>query len=121
MLREQKFRTAEYAFGKAAELDDHSVSAHFNRAVCLIEMFLHSPDTSKVKDLLAQADRELDRAWELSNKHLNTVLFQRARIHQERGDKEAAARELENYLTAEPHSKNAPAVKEAIRKLREKK
>lgn len=43
------------------------------------------------------------------------------RINQERGDREAAARELESYLKAEPGPRNAPAIKEAIRKLREKK
>ncbi|HSB10692.1 MAG TPA: hypothetical protein VLM38_14485 [Blastocatellia bacterium] len=72
------------------------------------------------KPKLADADRELDRAWELSNKRLSNVMFQRARIYQERGDREAAARELENYLKAEPDAKNAAPIKAAIRKLREK-
>ena len=121
MIRQQKFRTAEYAFGKAAELDHNHVGAHFNHAVCLIELALRNSDAGQVKDTLAQADRELDRSWELSDKHLNTVFFQRARIYQARGDREAAARELENYLKAEPSAKNAATLKEAIRKLREKK
>jgi Tfp pilus assembly protein PilF len=121
MVRQQKFRAAEYAFGKAAELNDNYVAAHFNHAVCLIEVALRTTDAGQVKDLLAQADRELDRAWDLSGKHLNTVFLQRARVLQERGDREAAARELENYLKAEPGAKNAAALKEAIRKLREKK
>jgi len=121
MLRQQKFRAAEYAFAKAAELNDHHVSAHFNHAVCFIELALRTKDAVQVTDLLTQADRELDRAWELSDKHLSSVFFQRARVHQERGNRDAAARELENYLKAEPGAKNATALKEAIRKLREKK
>jgi len=121
MMRQQKFRTAEYAFGKAAELEDTNVGAHFNHAVCLIEMAVRNHDKSQSKDILVQADRELDRSWELSGKRLSTVFFQRARVFQERGDREAAARELEAYLKAEPGVKNAPAIKEAIRKLREKK
>jgi len=121
MIRQQKFRAAEYAFGRAAELNDNYVGAHFNHAVCLIELALRSTDADQVKDLLAKADHELDRSWDLSGKHLNTVFFQRARIHQERGEREAAARELENYLKAEPGANNAAAIKEAIRKLREKK
>lgn len=121
MMRQQKFRTAEYAFGKAAELDDKHVGAHFNHAVCLIEVSLQTKDKQQAQDILTQADRELDRSWELSGKHLNNVLFQRARIYQERGDREAAARELEAYLKAEPGVKNAAAIKEAIRKLHEKK
>ena len=71
--------------------------------------------------MLANADRELDRAWDLSGKRLNTVFLQRARVHEERGNKEAAARELENYLKAEPNAKDAAGVKEAIAKLRDKK
>ena len=121
MVRQQKFRAAEYAFGKAAELNDNYVNAHFNHAVALIEVALRSKDPSGIQTLLANADRELDRAWDLSDKKLNTVFLQRARVHEERGNKEAAARELEKYLKAEPDAKNAASVKEAITKLRAKK
>jgi Tfp pilus assembly protein PilF len=121
MVRQQKFHAAEYAFGKAAELNDSHVNAHFNHAVALIEVALRTKDAGEVKTVLANADRELDRAWDLSGKRLNTVFLQRARIHEERGNKEAAARELENYLKAEPNAKDAAGVKEAIAKLRDKK
>lgn len=121
MVRQQKFRAAEYAFGKAAELNDSHVNAHFNHAVALIEVALRTKDPSEIQTVLANADRELDRAWDLSDKRLNTVFLQRARVHEERGDKKAAARELENYLKAEPDAKDGAAVKEAIAKLREKK
>lgn len=121
MVRQQKFRAAEYAFGKAAELNDRHVNAHFNHAVALIEVALRAKDPSEIHTLLANADRELDRAWDLSDKKLNTVFLQRARVHEEHGNKEAAARALENYLKAEPDAKDAAAVKTAIAKLREKK
>lgn len=121
MARQQKFRAAEYAFGKAAELNDAHVNAHFNHAVALIEVALRTKDPNEVKTVLAHADRELDRAWDLSGKRLNTVFLQRARVHEERGDNEAAARELEGYLKAEPNAKDAPGVREAILKLRERK
>ncbi|HWN98456.1 MAG TPA: carboxypeptidase regulatory-like domain-containing protein [Blastocatellia bacterium] len=121
MARQQKFRAAEYAFGKAAELNANNVSAHFNHAVALIEVALRSSDPSQVKTLLTNADRELDSAWELSGKQLNAVFLQRARVHEERGNNQAAARELENYLKAEPGAKNAAALKETIARLREKK
>jgi tetratricopeptide (TPR) repeat protein len=121
MLRQQKFRAAEYAFGRSAELNDTHVGAHFNHAVTLIELATRASDAGQKTSNLANADRELDRSWDLSSKRLSPVYLQRARIYQERGDREAAARELENYLKAEPGGKNAPAIKEAIRKLREKK
>ncbi len=120
MVRQQKFRAAEYAFGKAVEMNDNHVNAHFNHAVALIEVALRTNDPNEAKAGLANADRELDRAWDLSSKRLNTVFLQRARVHEERGDKEAAARALEHYLKAEPDAKNAAAVKEAIAKLRKK-
>jgi Tfp pilus assembly protein PilF len=121
MVRQQRFHAAEYAFGKAAELNDSHINSHFNHAVALIEVAVRSKDQNEVKTVLANADRELDRAWELSGKRLKTVFLQRARVCEERGDKEAAARQLENYLKAEPDAKNAAVVKEAIAKLREKK
>jgi tetratricopeptide (TPR) repeat protein len=121
MVRQQKFRAAEYAFGKAAEFNDSHVNAHFNHAVALIEVSLRSKDQDEIQKVLANADRELDRAWELSGKKLNTVFLQRARVHEERGNKEAAARELEKYLKAEPDAKNGAVIRQAIAQLRERK
>ncbi len=121
MVRQQKYRAAEYAFGKAAELNETHVNAHFNHAVALIELALRSKNASDARTDLANADRELDRAWDLSGKRLNTVFLQRARVQEERGNKEAAARALEDYLKAEPDARDGPAVKEAIAKLRAKK
>ncbi|HZM90888.1 MAG TPA: carboxypeptidase regulatory-like domain-containing protein [Blastocatellia bacterium] len=121
MVRQQKFRAAEYAFGKAAEFNDRHINAHFNHAVALIEVAMRSKAPEEIPKLLLDADKELDRAWDLSEKKLNTVFLQRARVHEERGNKEAAARELEKYLKAEPDAKNAASVKEAIAKLRAKK
>lgn len=120
MARQQKFQAAEYAFGKASDLKSTHVGSHFNHAVALIELALRASDPEQKKSKLADADRELDRAWELSNKRLSAVLFQRARIYQERGDRESAANELESYLKAEPEAKNAASIKAAIKKLREK-
>jgi Tfp pilus assembly protein PilF len=121
MVRQQKYRAAEYAFGKAAELNDSHVNAHFNHAVALIEIALRTKDAAEKKTSLVSADRELDRAWDLSSKKLNTVFLQRARVNEERGDKEGAARELESYLKAEPDAKNSSTIKDAIAKLRDKK
>jgi len=121
MVRQQKYRAAEYAFGKAAELNDGHVNAHFNHAVALIEVALRTKEAIEKKSVLANADRELDRAWDLSGKRLNTVFLQRARVHEERGNKEAAARALESYLKAEPDARDGAAVREAIAKLRAKK
>ena len=67
---------------------------------------------------LREAETELNRAWTLSNGRLSSVYLQRARIYERRGDKEAAARELETYLRADPEAKNASAIRTAITRLR---
>jgi tetratricopeptide (TPR) repeat protein len=79
---------------------------------------LRTADDSQRAQRLDSADKELDRAWELSQKRINGVHLQRARIHERRGDKQSAARELESYLKAEPNAKNAASIREAITKLR---
>jgi regulator of sirC expression with transglutaminase-like and TPR domain len=84
----------------------------------MIEIALRTADDSQRAQRLDSADKELDRAWELSQKRINGVHLQRARIHERRGDKQSAARELESYLKAEPNAKNAASIREAITKLR---
>lgn len=121
MVRRQNYGAAEYAFGQAVELGLNNAVAHFNHGVALIEVALRTNDADQRKTLLATAEKRLDWAWETSGKHYYAVLFQRARIYENRGDREAAAQSLEAYLKAEPDTKNAAALKESIAKLRTKK
>jgi tetratricopeptide (TPR) repeat protein len=118
MLKEKKFGVAEYAFREATRLNATSAGSHFYYAQSLIEVALRENDPRQRAADLDAAGLELDRAWDTSNKRLTMVYLQRARIHDARGDKEAAARDLESFLKAEPEAKNAPAIREAIAKLR---
>jgi tetratricopeptide (TPR) repeat protein len=120
MVRQQKFRVAEYGFGKAVELNETNPLAHFNHGVALLEIALRATDAGEVKTFLTQAEQEMNKTWDLTNKRMNAVYLQRARIQERRGNKEAAARELENYLKAEPNAKNAEPIRESIKRLREK-
>jgi predicted TPR repeat methyltransferase len=79
---------------------------------------LRANDETQRSADLTEAEKELNRAWELSDKRLASVYVQRARIYERRGDKEAAARALEEYLRAEPEAKNAAAIRTAITRLR---
>jgi len=74
--------------------------------------------SASAKTDLVAAEKELDRAWETSEKRLTAVYLQRARIHEKRDEKEAAAADLENYLKAEPEAKNGATIRAAIAKLR---
>ena len=118
MLKQGKFAVAEYAFREATRLNGNSAAAHFYHAQALIELAVRSNDERQLNTDLGAADKELDRAWETSEKRLTAVYLQRARIHETRGQKEAAAVDLESYLKAEPEAKNGATIRAAIAKLR---
>jgi tetratricopeptide (TPR) repeat protein len=120
MLREQKFALAQRAFREASSLNANRPETHFYRGQALVELALRSDDPTQRDADLGDAEKELNRAWDLSNGRLSIVYLQRARIYERRGDKEAAARELETYLRADPEAKNASAIRTAITRLRDK-
>jgi tetratricopeptide (TPR) repeat protein len=121
MMKERKYAVAEYAFREATRLNATSAGSHFYHAQSLIELAVRESDQRQRATDLDSADQELNHAWENSNKRLTMVYLQRARIHESRGEREAAARDLESFLKAEPDAKNGAAVREAIVKLRAQK
>lgn len=118
MLRERKFALAQRAFREASSINANRPASHFYRGQALVELAVRATDEVQRESDLSEAEKELNRAWELSSGRLTLVHLQRARIYERRGDKEAAARELENYLAAEPEAQNAAAVRTAIGRLR---
>jgi Tfp pilus assembly protein PilF len=118
MLKQQKFVIGEYAFREAIRLNPNNSGSHFYRGLALIEIATRANDEKERNDKLADAEKELSRAFELSSRRLNAVYYQRARIDEKRGDRLAAAKELESYLKAEPDTKNAQQIKALINKLR---
>jgi len=119
MVKQGKFAVAEYAFREGTRLNSNSPALHFYHAQTLIELGIRGSDKQQSAADLDSANKELDRAWELSEKRLTAVHLQRARIHRKLGEREAAARDLETYLKAEPDAKNAAAIRAEITKLRE--
>lgn len=117
MLKQQKYKLAQRIFAEAININANNVHAHFYRGLTLIELAIRESGPQRETDF-ANAEKELNRALELSNKRMTEVYKQRARIHERRGNNEAAARELETYLKAEPDAKNAEAIRQAIAKLR---
>lgn len=120
MFRQKKFVVAEYAFAEAVKLNSGYAVARLFRARSLIEMATRSKDEKQHADYLTEAEKELSQAWELSGKRLAETHLHRARIHERRGDREAAAKALEAYLKAEPDAANAPQIKQAIESLKKK-
>jgi tetratricopeptide (TPR) repeat protein len=119
MIKQQKFAVAEYAFREATRLNAINPATHFGRALALIELAFRNSDTRQRDADLAEAEKELAASFELSGKRMTSVHLQRARIYERRGNKEAAVRELESYLKAEPDAKDAGAIRDAILQLKE--
>ena len=120
MFKQRKFVVAEYAFSEALKYNAGLAAARYFRARTLIEIAVRNKDEKQRAAGLAEAEAELDKAWETSNKRLAEIHLQRARLQQIRGDKEAAARALEAYLKAEPNAPNAAQIREAIEQMKKK-
>jgi tetratricopeptide (TPR) repeat protein len=117
MLKQRKLNVADYAFAEAERLNPNGAAHYLYRGQTLIDIAVKDGGETR-RDRLGEAEKELTRAWDLSGKRLTAVHLQRARIYEQRGERERAARELEEYLKAEPDAKNAAAIRQAIASLR---
>ena len=121
MMKQGKYAVAEFAFREATRLNANNVWSRFHHGQAFIELAVRTNDERQRNEDLSAAEKELNRAWENSEKRLVDVYLQRARIHELRGQKEAAAADLENYLKAVPEAKNGARIRAAIAKLRDEK
>jgi tetratricopeptide (TPR) repeat protein len=120
MARQGKFMVAEYAFREAIGRDPTNPQSYFSRALALLELALKEPNQLRRDLKLAEAERDFNKALNLSGQKLAASYLHLARIHEQRGDRQAAARALETYLKLQPDDKHAPAIREAMGKLKEK-
>jgi Tfp pilus assembly protein PilF len=118
MLKQKKFVVAEMAFREAIKFNPNHPIFHLYRGKALIELAIYNKDEKRQAEDLDNAEKALTQAWELSEKKLNEVYLQRARIWVRRNDKEAAIKEFESFLKAEPNAPNAAAIRQAIDSLR---
>jgi tetratricopeptide (TPR) repeat protein len=126
LQQQGKYAVAARVFAQAAELNpgepQHALVA---QATALIDQAaMIDPAKSKTNSAertfaLATAEQALARAEQLSGKKLPEVHLQRARLFEKRGDLAGAASELEKYLRQVPDARNAAAIRDAIKRLRE--
>jgi Flp pilus assembly protein TadD len=108
VLYEQKnYTVAADVFEAAARLNPTNAEAHLMRGASLIE-------TGRLKE----AEEEIGRADQISLHKLPMVHLHLARVYEKRGNRSRAADELESYLRQNPMADNAPAIRDAIKKLR---
>jgi Tfp pilus assembly protein PilF len=117
MARREKFTVAEYAFRQAVERDPMNAQSRFSHGLTLLEVALRT-EGQEQQSALATAERELQKALDLTGQKLVAAYLHLARICELRGDRKAASEMLETYLKLNPEDKNAPAIREAMAKLK---
>ena len=124
LMMQRKHVVAARVFGEAAQLNAREPQYLLKRGTALLD-HAATIDPSKSKAAaeerdftLAEAEKALLRAYELSGKKLAVVHQQLARLYERKGDRARAADELEKYLRANPGAKNAEGLRQAIKTLR---
>jgi tetratricopeptide (TPR) repeat protein len=107
LYEQKKYALAATVFEAAAKLNPANAEARLMRGAALIE-------TGR----LNEAEVEITRADQISSHKLAIVHLHLARVYEKRGDRVRAADELESYLRQNPGVDNAPAIRDAIKKLR---
>jgi tetratricopeptide (TPR) repeat protein len=124
LMEQKKYAVAAAVLAEASRLNPTNPQPLLMRATALIDhaSVIDPKSSGKAADerdqALRSAEKDLKRADELSGKKLAAVHLQMARLHEKRGERAEAARELERYLELTPGAPNADAIREAIKKLR---
>jgi Tfp pilus assembly protein PilF len=107
LFEQKKYPLAAKVFEAAARVDPTNAEARLMLGASLIEV-----------GLLNEAEQEIKRADQISAHKLTMVHLHLARVYEKRGDRPRAADELETYLRKNPGADNAPALRDAIKRLR---
>ncbi|HYH85956.1 MAG TPA: tetratricopeptide repeat protein [Pyrinomonadaceae bacterium] len=124
LSQQKKHAVAAAVFAEAARLSPNDVRHPFQRATSLINhaAMIDPAASKKAADerefALAEAEKALKHAYELSGKKMAAYHEQMARVFERRGDKARAADELEQYLRMNPGDPRAGSFREAIKTLR---
>ena len=123
LMRQKKYAVAVAVFAEAARLNPANAMNPLMRATALIhQSSTIAPSASAASDkefLLGRAEAALNQAAELSDGKLTADHLTLAMFYEMKGQRARAADELEQYLRKTPGAKNADAIREAIKKLRE--
>jgi len=111
-------------FAEAARLDPSNPMNAVMKATALIHQAAITPEAAPATEnrsyLLGRADVALAQAANLSENKLKPDTMTMALFYELKGEPEKAAAELESYLKKSPQMKNAEAIQNEIKRLREK-
>lgn len=127
LMQQKKYAVAAAVFAEASRLNALDPQYPLMRGIALIEHAASIyPAASKNlaaerSSVLSDAEKDLARAYELSNRKLSIVHLHLARVYEKQGDRSRAAGELEEYLKENPNAQNAGTIRDGIKKLRSQK
>lgn len=127
LMQQKKYAVAAAVFAEASRLNALEPQYPLMRGIALIEhassisLSASKSSATERSNALSDAEKNLARAYELSNRKLSITHLHLARVYEKQGDRSRAAGELEEYLRENPNAQNAAAIREGIKKLRSQK
>lgn len=124
MMQQKRYDLAASVFADASLLNRLEPLHRLMRGIALVRQAstLKQPTSKSAQaeqnGLYRKAEEALSEAYDLSSGRLAEVYLYRALIYEQRGERERAATELEQYLRQASSAENAETIREAIRKLR---
>jgi tetratricopeptide (TPR) repeat protein len=124
LMKQRNFAMAVAIFAEAARLNPSNPVNAVMKATALIHQAAITPESAPATEnrsyLLGRADVALAQAANLSENKLKPDTMTMALFYELKGEPEKAAAELESYLKKAPQIKNAEAIQNEIKRLREK-
>ncbi len=119
MAAEKRLGVAEYGFREAIRRDPSSGAAKYHLGRVLVEAGLRSQDQNQREAQFSEGEKQLRASIQQGGIYDAKAHLELARVLEYRGQRDAAARELELYLKAEPKAKDAASIRLVIGELRQ--
>jgi tetratricopeptide (TPR) repeat protein len=121
MAAQKRLGVAEYGFREAIRRDPMSEAARYHLGRVLVEAAFRSQDRNQRDAQFAEGEKHLRASielGELGGRYAAKAHLELARVLEYRGQRDAAAKELELYLKAEPKAKDATSIRALVGELR---
>jgi tetratricopeptide (TPR) repeat protein len=124
LMKQRNFAMAVAIFAEAGRLNPENPLNAVMKATALIHQAAVTPESAPATEnrgyLLSRAEAAIAQAAGLSENKLKPDTMTLALFYELKGEPERAATELESFLRKNPQLKNAAAIQNEIKRLREK-